>query len=128
MARRNTVTSCGCGALMVTGSGRCAACAKRAGSAKAASQPWHASAKYRAEAKRVRGLAESDLSVVCWLCGRREKPPCYAVTGWSADHEDAGDSRSRLLPAHAACNYARGNRTAEEFRERLNRVMADFLA
>lgn len=59
------------------------------------------SGDYRARAKAVR-----DSAVACWICGE-------VFTDRSqiqADHVNAGDRNSPLLPAHARCNASRGNK------------------
>lgn len=59
------------------------------------------SGDYKARAKAVR-----DSAIACWLCGE-------AFTDRSqiqADHVEAGNPDSVLLPAHASCNARRGNK------------------
>lgn len=57
--------------------------------------------QYRKLAKQVRQTA-----IICHICGdgaRRDDP-------WQADHLDAGNPASPLLPAHRSCNAKRGNK------------------
>lgn len=56
---------------------------------------------YKARAKAVRESATH-----CWLCGE----PFTDRTQIQADHVEAGNPDSVLLPAHAACNARRGDK------------------
>lgn len=67
--------------------------------------------------RAVRVAAESDGSVVCWLCARREPPEIYRG-GWVADHDNG-----RLRPAHFGCNSAKGGRSVDWFRRHLAKRM-----
>jgi len=59
---------------------------------------------YRKESKAVREAAQ-----VCWLCGEGYR----LGDPWTADHVDAGNAESPLLPAHRSCNSRRGNKTVD---------------
>jgi len=59
-------------------------------------------AQYRKQALEVRANATT-----CWICDQGPKPD----DPWTADHVDAGQPTSPLLPAHRSCNSRRGNET-----------------
>jgi hypothetical protein len=61
----------------------------------------HYSGDYKTRAKAVR-----DSAVACWLCGE----VFTDRTQIQADHVEAGNPDSVLLPAHASCNARRGNK------------------
>jgi len=60
------------------------------------------SGSYQRRAKQVRATA-----TICHLCGKGYNPN----DPWQADHVTPADPNSQLLPAHASCNQARGNKT-----------------
>ena len=102
----------GCGTLTANGA-RCEACASRREAARAQRRS-HYRGDYKRRAAAVRRAANADPSVRCWLCGelaRGDDP-------WTADHVDAGNEDSPLMPAHASCNSRRGDMTADEYRRK----------
>ena len=90
-----------CGIATTDGT-RCKACQTRANTARTAkrNRP-HYGGTYQRRAKEVR-----DNATTCWLCheGTRINDP------WTADHVEAGNPNSLLMPAHRSCNSRRGNK------------------
>lgn len=62
----------------------------------------HYKGDYRRRAKAVR-----DAAVACYWCGGGFTPSNPV----QADHLDAGDPASELVPAHRGCNVGRSNRS-----------------
>lgn len=56
---------------------------------------------YQKQANLIR-----DHATECYLCGGGPRP----ADPFEADHIDAGNPASALLPAHRSCNQSRGNR------------------
>ena len=66
---------------------------------------------YQRHAKIVR-----DNAVTCHLC----LDPARVGDPWQADHVEASNPHSELLPAHRSCNTKRGDKTVEQFQKENN--------
>jgi len=124
----NEVAMCShCGNMFFADGKRkvCAECRPVVDAKLRARNPHHHSAGAQKAMKAVVATADGNPLTVCHLCRSRVAPPGFNGK-WSADHEEAGNARSRLLPAHLGCNSSRGNGTIQAFRQALVRRIPDW--